>query len=136
MKHLGDITKIDGHSVPLVDVVCGGSPCQDLSIAGARKGLQGERSGLFMEQVRVVKEMRDECIRQLRMRGADYDVRSIRPRFLIWENVDGARSSGQPKGEDFRIVLEEICKIAKEDAHIPRPEGGVAKVRSYHGRRI
>ena len=124
MKHYGDITKIDGHFVPIVDVVCGGSPCQDLSIAGGRKGLQGERSGLFMEQVRIVKEMRDECERRLRLRGANVDAGCIRPRYLIWENVDGARSSGDPKGEDFRIVLEEICKIADENATVPRLEGG------------
>lgn len=63
MKHLGDITKINGHEVPLVDVVCGGSPCQDLSVAGKRAGLQGARSGLFMEQIRIIKEMRDESYR-------------------------------------------------------------------------
>ena len=66
MQHYGDITKIDGHKVPLVDVVCGGSPCQDLSVAGNRKGLQGERSGLFMEQIRIVKEMLDESAKRLR----------------------------------------------------------------------
>lgn len=75
MRHLGDITKIDGHNVPSVDIVCGGSPCQDLSIAGKRKGLQGERSGLFMEQVRIIKEMRDECKKRLSMQGADINIR-------------------------------------------------------------
>ena len=122
MKHLGDITKIDGHNVPIVDIVTGGSPCQDLSVAGKRAGLDGERSGLFMEQVRVFKEMRDECIRQLRMRGADVNVRSIRPRFFVWENVPGAFSSN--KGEDFRCVLEEVCRIADKDASVPMPEKG------------
>lgn len=122
MKHLGDITKINGHDVPIVDIVTGGSPCQDLSVAGKRAGLDGERSGLFMEQIRVFKEMRDECIRQLRVRGADVDVRSIRPRFFVWENVPGAFSSN--KGEDFRVVLEEVCRIADKDATVPRPEGG------------
>ena len=120
MKHFGDITKIDGHKVPIVDIVCGGSPCQDLSVAGKRAGLDGERSGLFMEQIRIVKEMRDECVRQLRMRGADVDVRLIRPRFLVWENVPGAFSSN--KGEDFRVVLEEICRVKDKDATVPRPE--------------
>ena len=108
MKHYGDITKINGHSVPLVDVVCGGSPCQDLSVAGKRQGLQGERSGLFMEQVRIVKEMRDESAKQLRSRGTTFDLRYVQPRFMVWENVPGAFSSNN--GEDFRAVLEEICR--------------------------
>ena len=122
MKHLGDITKINGAEVPIVDIVTGGSPCQDLSVAGKRAGLDGERSGLFMEQVRVFKEMRDEYIRQLRMRGADVNVRHIRPRFFVWENVPGAFSSN--KGEDFRCVLEEVCRIADKDATVPMPEKG------------
>lgn len=124
MKHFGDITKINGHDVPIVDIVTGGSPCQDLSVAGKRAGLDGERSGLFMEQVRVFKEMRDENLEQLRMRGADVDVRSIRPRFFVWENVPGALSSGTPKGGDFRCVLEEVCRIADKDATVPMPEKG------------
>lgn len=134
MKHLGDITKIDGHTAPMVDIICGGSPCQDLSVAGARKGLQhsdlgdGEttRSGLFMEQIRVFKEMRDECVKQLRMRGSNVDVRNVRPRFFIWENVPGALSSpgGARKGQDFRCVLEEVCRIADKTAVIPMPEKG------------
>lgn len=119
MKHLGDITKINGHDVPLVDVICGGSPCQDLSVAGLRKGLQGERSGLFMEQIRIIKEMRDESTKQLSMCGAD---KPIRPRFMVWENVPGAFSSNQ--GEDFRAVLEETAKIADESAVVPRLERG------------
>jgi DNA (cytosine-5)-methyltransferase 1 len=116
MIHLGDITKIDGHKVPITDVVIGGSPCQDLSVAGKRAGLDGERSGLFMEQIRIVKEMRE------------YDIRNgwadelIRPRFLVWENVPGALSSN--KGEDFRVVLEEIARVKDKDAVIPRPENG------------
>ena len=118
MKHFGDITKIDGHKTPIVDVVCGGSPCQDLSVAGNRAGLAGERSGLFMEQIRVVKEMREHDRTNT---GSDIN---IRPRYMVWENVDGARSSGNPKGEDFRIVLEEICKIKDENATIPRPSDG------------
>jgi len=124
VKHYGDITQIKGAEVPIVDIVTGGSPCQDLSVAGKRAGLDGERSGLFMEQVRVFKEMRDEYIRQLRMRGADVNVRSIRPRFFVWENVPGALSSGTPKGGDFRCVLEEVCRIADKDATVPMPEKG------------
>lgn len=120
MKHYGDITKINGHTVPLVDIVCGGSPCQDLSVAGKRAGLDGERSGLFMEQIRIIKEMRDESIRQLSMRGADYTMADVQPRYMVWENVPGAFSSN--KGEDFRIVLEETAKVAKGDACIPRLE--------------
>ena len=122
MKHLGDITKINGHDVPLVDIVTGGSPCQDLSVAGKRAGLEGERSGLFMEQIRIVKEMRDESIKQLQLRGADVDIRLIKPRFMVWENVPGAFSSN--KGEDFRCVLEEICRIADKTANVPISRGG------------
>jgi len=118
MKHYGNILEIKGAEVPLVDVITGGSPCQDLSVAGKREGLAGERSGLFMEQIRVIKEMRDECARQLRLRGAD---EPIRPRYMVWENVPGAFSSN--KGEDFRCVLEETAKIADENAVIPRLEG-------------
>ena len=121
MKHLGDITKINGHDVPLVDIVTGGSPCQDLSVAGKRAGLEGERSGLFMEQIRIVKEMRDEYIKQLQMRGADVNIRLIKPRFMVWENVPGAFSSN--KGDDFRCVLEEICRVADKTANVPIPRG-------------
>ena len=116
MKHFGDITKIHGWEVPIVDVVTGGSPCQDLSVAGKREGLAGERSGLFMEQIRIVKEMRE------------YDTKTnghmgvyVRPRYLVWENVTGAFSSNG--GEDFRVVLEEICKVADKDIVIPGPSG-------------
>ena len=119
MKHFGDITKINGAEVPLVDIVTGGSPCQDLSVAGKRAGLDGERSGLFMEQIRIIKEMRNECIRQLSMRGANEPVR---PRYMVWENVPGAFSSN--KGEDFRCVLEETARIADKDAVIPGPPKG------------
>ena len=116
MKHLGDITKLKGCDVPITNVVVGGSPCQDLSVAGKRAGLGGERSGLFMEQIRVIKEMRakDEAD------GAT-DV-DIRPRYMVWENVPGAFSSN--KGEDFRVVLEETARIADKDAVIPRPKDG------------
>ena len=116
MKHLGDITKISGHIAPVVDVVVGGSPCQDLSIAGKRAGLDGERSGLFMEQIRIIKEMRNEDERNGRA-GVD-----IRPRYMVWENVIGSFSSN--RGEDFRIVLEETAKVADKNAVIPRPADG------------
>jgi len=122
MKHFGDIAKLSGHMVPLVDVVTGGSPCQDLSVAGKREGLAGERSGLFMEQIRLIKEMRDESYKKLQERGADFTVRDIRPRFMVWENVPGAFSSN--KGEDFRTVLEETAKVAERNASIPRFERG------------
>lgn len=117
MKHYGDITAISGYDVPPVDAVIGGSPCQDLSAAGKRAGLAGERSSLFMEQIRIVKEMRDADLR----RGmAD---QSIRPRFMVWENVPGAFSSN--KGNDFRAVLEETIRIAAPDApDVPLPPKG------------
>ena len=118
MKHYGDITKLHGYDLPPVDIITGGSPCQDLSVAGLRKGLSGERSGLFMEQIRIVKEMREH---DRTNKGSDVDIRSLSPRFLVWENVPGALSSGTPKGEDFRIVLEEIARVAQEDAVIPGP---------------
>ena len=113
MKHFGDICKLNGAELPPVNVIIGGSPCQDLSIAGNRSGLSGERSGLFMEQIRIIKEMRE--------RGRTDD--NIRPcRYAVWENVPGAFSSGTPKGEDFRIVLEEFCKIFDPDAVVPLPD--------------
>ena len=125
MKHLGDITKLKGDQVPLVDIITGGSPCQDLSVAGKRAGLAGERSGLFMEQIRLVKEMRDESRRQLSIQGTDYDLRDIKPRYMVWENVTGAFSSGTPKGADFAAVLEEICKVVvKEVPPISIPKNG------------
>lgn len=93
MTHLGDITKINGSTVEPVNVIIGGSLCQDLSIAGGRAGLAGERSGLFMEQIRLIKEMRDADAARGRT------GRSIRPRWMVWENVPGAFSSN--KGADF-----------------------------------
>lgn len=114
MAHKGDITKLNGKLLFPVDIICGGSPCQDLSVAGARAGLSGARSGLFMEQIRIVKEMRT-AERERGRTGAD-----IRPRWLCWENVPGAFSSGSSKDEDFRIVLEEIIRIHDIGAEIPR----------------
>lgn len=116
MRHLGDITKISGYTAPIVDCIIGGSPCQDLSVAGRREGLKGERSGLYMEQIRIVKEMRERDERNGR---TDVD---IRPRYMVWENVPGAFSSN--KGEDFRIVLEELAKVKDENAVIPLPDKG------------
>lgn len=126
MKHLGDITKLNGAEVPIVDVICGGSPCQDLSVAGKRAGLAGERSGLFMEQIRIIKEMREH---DRRVRGSDVDSRLLRPRYMVWENVPGALSSpgkrnGEDhRGEDFQAVLTEIVRIVKADApDVPLPK--------------
>ncbi len=118
MVPVGDITKLNGAKLPPVDIVCGGSPCQDLSVAGARAGLAGERSGLFLEQIRLVKEMRDADEQRGRTAYA------VRPRFMVWENVPGAFSSGEPKGEDFRIVLEETVRIAIPSVSVPRPDTG------------
>ena len=125
MKHLGDITKINGAEIEIVDVITGGSPCQDLSIAGKRTGLAGARSGLFMEQVRIVKEMREHD----RKSGRTGDM--VRPRFMVWENVPGAFSSN--KGRDFAAVLEEIIRIAEPEApDIEVPEKGWPTWGGYH----
>jgi DNA (cytosine-5-)-methyltransferase len=104
VKQLGDITKIDPDKIELVDIICAGSPCQDLSIAGKRKGLNGERSGLFRTAVDIVRRMRERT-------AGKY------PRFFVWENVPGAFSSN--KGADFRAVLEEIGQT-----EIPIPPNG------------
>ena len=114
--HVGDITKLNGAELPPVDIITGGSPCQDLSVAGARAGLAGERSGLFMEQIRVVKEMRDADERRGRT------AHTVRPRYMCWENVPGSFSSAG--GEDFRIVLEEIVRIKDGSCSVPRPDSG------------
>lgn len=105
---LGDISRIDGTKVEAVDVISGGSPCQDMSVAGKRDGLEGSRSNLFHQQIRIVKEMRRK-------------TNGEKPRFMVWENVPGAFSSN--KGEDFRSVLEEIVSIAKPGFHVPGPKG-------------
>lgn len=110
MKHLGNLCNLCGWTVPLVDVLTGGSPCQNLSVAGNRKGLAGNESGLFLEQIRLFKEMRDAS-------AASGSLR--RPRFFVWENVKGAFSCNG--GEDFRRVLEEVVRIAEPDASVPRP---------------
>lgn len=125
MKHLGDITKINGAEIEIVDVITGGSPCQDLSIAGKRAGLAGARSGLFMAQIRIVKEMREHD----RANGRTGDM--VRPRFMVWENVPGAFSSN--KGQDFAAVLEEIIRIAEPEApDIEVPEKGWPTWGGYH----
>ena len=108
MKHLGDITKIHGDQIEPVDCITFGSPCQDLSIAGRRAGLAGGRSGLFVDAVRIIKEMRKA-------------TNGMYPTFAIWENVPGAFSSNG--GEDFRAVLEELARIEQPDVSIPRPSG-------------
>ena len=118
MIHLGDITKIHGDQIPVVDVITGGSPCQDLSVAGKRAGLAGERSGLFMEQIRIVKEMREHDRSTTGRSGY-----MVRPRYMVWENVPGAFSSN--KGADFQAVLTEIIRIVEpEAADVPMPEKG------------
>lgn len=103
---LGDISMIDGAKIDPVDVISGGSPCQDMSVAGKREGLDGERSTLFHQQIRIIKEMRRK-------------TNGEKPRFMVWENVPGAFSSNG--GEDFRNVLEEVVSIAEPDVSIPRP---------------
>ena len=127
IKHLGDISKINGAEIEPVDIITFGSPCQDLSVAGKRAGLKHEdngddettRSGLFMEAIRIIKEMREKT-------DGKY------PRWICWENVPGAFSSN--KGEDFKIVLEEIIKIAEPTAVMPKvPRFGWAYADSYCG---
>ena len=126
-KHLGDISKINGAEIEPVDIITFGSPCQDLSVAGKRAGLKHEangdeettRSGLFMEAVRIIKEMRKAT-------NGKY------PRFALWENVPGAFSSN--KGEDFKIVCEELIKIVEPTAVMPEvPKNGWAYADSYVG---
>ena len=117
MKHLGDITLIKGYEAPTVDCIIGGSPCQDLSLAGKRAGLAGARSGLYMEQIRIIKEMRENDRNHGRT-GVD-----IRPRYMVWENVPGAFSTNQ--GQDFAAVLEEAIRVAEPEApSVPVPEKG------------
>ena len=109
IKHYGDVSTISGDNLPPVDIITFGSPCQDMSVAGKRAGLNGSRSNLFYEAIRIVKEMRCKT-------NGKY------PRFVVWENVQGAFSSN--KGEDFRAVLESLCKIKREDYAVPKPPNG------------
>lgn len=127
MIHLGDVSKINGAAIMPVHIVTFGSPCQDLSVAGKRAGLKHEaygddettRSGLFMDAVRTIKEMREA-------------TNGIYPRFVLWENVPGAFSSNN--GEDFRTVCEELIKIVEPNAVMPAvPKGGWAYADSYIG---
>ena len=127
MKHLGSVTDINGAEIEPVDIITFGSPCQDLSVAGKRAGLKHEangdeettRSGLFMEAVRIIKEMRRA-------------TNGLYPTFAVWENVPGAFSSN--RGEDFRIVLEELIKIVEPGAVMPTvPQKGWAYADSYCG---
>ena len=107
MKHYGDVSSLNGADLPPVDIITFGSPCQDMSIAGKRSGLDGSRSSLFYEAVRIIKEMR--CA-----------TNGKYPRFCVWENVPGAFSSN--KGEDFKAVLEAVIGIAEPDTQVPMPE--------------
>ncbi len=107
MKHYGDVSCLDGSMIEPVDIISFGSPCQDLSVAGKRDGLDGERSSLFYEAIRIVKEMR--CATDGKY-----------PRYIVWENVPGAFSSN--KGEDFRCVLESICHIKDETLSVPKAD--------------
>lgn len=128
MKHFGDITRIDGAKIPVVDCITGGSPCQGLSIAGKRAGLADDRSGLFMQQIRIVREMRE------RDKARDRTDHLVRPRFMVWENVPGAFSSGNPKGADFAAVIEEIVKICEPGVgvYISIPDSGWPKSGCYY----
>lgn len=107
VRHFGDIIRLKGEELPPVDIITFGSPCQDMSLAGKREGLNGARSNLFYEAIRIIKEMR--CATNGRY-----------PRYIVWENVLGAFSSS--KGDDFRAVLESVCKIKDETVSIPKPQ--------------
>jgi hypothetical protein len=108
MKHLGDITKIHGDKIEPVDCITFGSPCQGLSMAGKRLGFDDNRSVLFLDAARIIKEMRTA-------------TNGMYPTFAVWENVPGAFSSNG--GEDFRAVLEELARVEQPDVSIPRPSG-------------
>ncbi len=119
MKHLGNVLDVHGDQIEPVDLITFGSPCQDLSLANnSRQGLSGSRSNLFMEAVRIIKEMREA-------------TNGIYPRFAFFENVPGAFSAGKPKGEDFRIILEELLKVIDPTIAIPRPPGGAWSTAGY-----
>jgi DNA (cytosine-5)-methyltransferase 1 len=104
IKHYGDVSKLDGRDMEPVDIITFGSPCQDMSIAGKHEGLDGNRSGLFYQAIRIIREMREK-------------TNGEKPRYIVWENVQGAFSSN--KGEDFRCVLESVCRIADETVSVP-----------------
>lgn len=108
MKHLGDITKIHGDQIEPVDCITFGSPCQGLSMAGKRLGFDDDRSVLFLDAARIIKEMRTS-------------TNGMYPTFAVWENVPGAFSSNGR--EDFRAVLEELARVEQPDVSIPRPSG-------------
>lgn len=127
MKHLGDVSKVKGGEIEPVDIITFGSPCQDMSIAGKRAGLkhadmgddETTRSGLFLEAIRIIKEMREA-------------TNGVYPRYAIWENVPGAFSSN--RGEDFRTVLEEFIRIKEKDAVMPDvPKTGWPYADCYSG---
>jgi DNA (cytosine-5)-methyltransferase 1 len=107
MKHYGDVSAMNGGELPPVDIITFGSPCQDMSIAGKRAGLDGSRSNLFYEAIRIVKEMREK-------------TNGEKPRFIVWENVPGAFSSN--KGDDFKAVLEAVIGVKEPAAKVPAPE--------------
>ena len=109
MKHYGDISAMDGGKIEPVDIITFGSPCQDMSVAGKRSGLDGQRSGLFYQAVRIIKEMRKAT-------NGKY------PRYIVWENVPGAFSSNN--GYDFKAVLEAVIGIVEEGTEVPMPEKG------------
>ena len=106
VKHLGDISAVDGAEIDPVDIITFGSPCTDMSVAGKRAGLGGQQSCLFYQAIRIVKEMR--CATDGKY-----------PRFIVWENVPGAFSSN--KGEDFKAVLEAVCSVKGGDIPLPGP---------------
>ena len=117
MRHVGSVTDIKGDQVEPVDILTFGSPCQDLSVAGAQKGIhEGARSSLFFEAVRIIKEMRNND------KQAGRTGKHVRPRFAVWENVPGAYSSN--KGRDFQAVLQALCEVADSDVHVPFPQSG------------
>ena len=107
VRHYGDVSKLSGAELPPVDIITFGSPCQDMSVAGRRAGLDGERSGLFHQAIRIIKEMRDA-------------TNGEKPRYCVWENVPGAFSSNG--GEDFKAVLEAVIGVKEPGAEVPPPD--------------
>ena len=109
VKHYGDVSALDGAKLEPVDVITFGSPCQDMSVAGRRAGLDGARSGLFHQAIRIIREMREA-------------THGEKPRFIVWENVPGAFSSNH--GQDFKAVLDEVIGIKEPGAAVPAPDKG------------